>query len=312
MEKSIIYESYKDNGYAIFPSLISHEKIDNILEELKNFKKANLLYYSQSEHNWRKVSTDLDQYGLLECSFENFTDLPWGRSLSKAGRNILQSNEILNALRDISDYKDFCMWQNMFFDKSTGTIDHIDTWYLDTNPMGYLVGTWVALEDISGEGGSFHIYPKSHKNKQSDWENLNHREFVDWSQKTAANFNKKPINLKKGDVLMWHPSLLHGSSLQVKEGYSRKSLTAHYHPIDLLRGGGGNKKSIDIDEYKIKLKKQKESSRSYGYEIKARPSRRSIGLFAAIGLAKYFYGGVKNAPKNLMNRKNYSNKNDNN
>ena len=50
------------------------------------------------------------------------------------------------------------MWQNMFFDKSTGTIDHIDTWYLDSDPMGYLFGAWIALEDIDGKGGVFHVY----------------------------------------------------------------------------------------------------------------------------------------------------------
>ncbi len=305
MDSSLAYENYKDNGYAIFPSLISCKKIDYILNELEKFKNSNLLYYSQSEHNWRRVSADLDEYGLLECSFENFTDLPWGMRLSKAGRDILQSDEILNALRKISVYKDFCMWQNMFFDKSTGTIDHIDTWYLDTNPMGYLIGTWIALEDINGEGGRFHIYPKSHKNEQSDWIGLNHREFVNWSEETALRYTKKSINLKKGDVLMWHPSLLHGSSLQEKKGYSRKSLTAHYHPINLLRGRGGIKDSLDKDQYKINLKIQQKNSRSYGYKIHSRSSRRDIAKFAGIGLAKYFLGGLINSPKNLMNRKHY-------
>ena len=44
------------------------------------------------------------------------------------------------------------------FDRATGTIDHIDTWYLDTEPMGHLIAAWVALEDIDGQG-EFHVYP---------------------------------------------------------------------------------------------------------------------------------------------------------
>tara|TARA_B100000886_G_scaffold152497_1_gene103844 strand:+ start:5449 stop:6360 length:912 start_codon:yes stop_codon:yes gene_type:complete len=297
-------ENYLKEGYIIFKSLISNYKINKILEELEIFKKKNKLYYSQSEHNWRKIKSDLDKFGLLECSFENFTDLPWGLGLSKAGREILQSKEILDALRKITNYKDFCMWQNMFFDKSTGTIDHIDTWYLDTNPMGNLVGAWIALEDINGEGGIFHVYPKSHLTSDKNWIGTSHEEFIDWSKKESKIFKKKPLYLKKGDLLLWHPSLIHGSTLQQKEGASRKSITAHYHPSDLLRSKGGVK-DFKSDDYKLKLKKQKKSMRSFGYQINSRASKKEILKFATIGIIKHLIGGTLNNPKNLMNRKNY-------
>ena len=191
---------------------------------------------------------------MLECSFENFTDLPWGGELSKAGREILQSKEVLDALRKISNYKDFCMWQNMFFDKSTGTIDHIDTWYLDTYPMGDLVGAWIALEDINGEGGVFHVYPRSHLTSDKKWIGTNHEEFIYWSKKESKNFKKKPLYLKKGDLLLWHPSLIHGSTLQQKEGASRKSITAHYHPVELLRSKGGENKIESTNIIKLRSK----------------------------------------------------------
>ena len=103
---------YLDNGYVIFKSLIPPEKIEKILTELKKFKNSNKIYYSQSEHNWRRIKQDLDANGLLECSFENFTDLPWGRGLSKAGRSILQSKEILASLRSISEFGKICSLTN--------------------------------------------------------------------------------------------------------------------------------------------------------------------------------------------------------
>ena len=296
---------YLENGYAIFESVISDKKIDRILIELNRFKESNKIYYSQSEHNWRKIKKDLDNNGLLECSFENFTDLPWGEGLSQAGRDILQSEEILLALRTLSDYKDFCMWQNMFFDKSTGTIDHIDTWYLDTDPMGYLFGAWVALEDIDGKGGVFHVYPKSHLSQNKNWKNISHEEFITWSEQQAKNYKKKSLFLKKGDLLLWHPSLIHGSSLQQSQGFSRKSLTAHYYPINFLRGGGGIN-SIKNNDYQKIVKKQNSSMRSYGYPIMARSSKKEIFKFATIGLIKFAFSALLNKPKNLMNRKNYS------
>jgi len=296
---------YLENGYVIFKSLISNEKIEIILKELKKFKDSNKIYYSQSEHNWRKIKNDLDNNNLLECSFENFTDLPWANSLSKAGRDILQSKEILIALRTLSNYKEFCMWQNMFFDKSTGTVDHIDTWYLDSDPMGHLFGAWVALEDIDGKGGVFHVYPKSHLSINKSWKNISHDEFINWSKVEAQKFQKKPLFLNKGDLLLWHPSLIHGSSLQKDKGFSRKSLTAHYYPINFLRGGGGIN-SINDKSYKKRLIKQQSSMRSYGYPIMARSSRRAILKFATIGITKFIFSSVLNKPKNLMNRKNYN------
>ena len=296
---------YLENGYVIFKSLISNEKIEIILKELKKFKDSNKIYYSQSEHNWRKIKNDLDNNNLLECSFENFTDLPWANSLSKAGRDILQSKEILIALRTLSNHKEFCMWQNMFFDKSTGTVDHIDTWYLDSDPMGHLFGAWVALEDIDGKGGVFHVYPKSHLSINKSWKNISHDEFVNWSKVESQKFQKKPLFLNKGDLLLWHPSLIHGSSLQKDKGFSRKSLTAHYYPINFLRGGGGIN-SINDKSYKKRLIKQQSSMRSYGYPIMARSSRRAILKFATIGITKFIFSSVLNKPKNLMNRKNYN------
>ena len=296
---------YLENGYVIFKSLISNEKIEKILKELKKFKDSNKIYYSQSEHNWRKIKNDLDNNGLLECSFENFTDLPWAKGLSKAGREILQSKDILLALRTLSNYQEFCMWQNMFFDKSTGTVDHIDTWYLDSDPMGHLFGAWVALEDIDGKGGVFHVYPKSHLSINKSWKNISHDEFVNWSKIEAQKFHKKPLFLNKGDLLLWHPSLIHGSSLQKDKGFSRKSLTAHYYPINFLRGGGGIN-SINDKRYKKRLIRQQASMRSYGYPIMARSSRREIFKFATIGVTKFIFSSVLNKPKNLMNRKNYN------
>ena len=44
------------------------------------------------------------------------------------------------------------MWQNMLFDKSTRTIDHVDSYYLDKNPSCYLIAAWFDLEDINDKG----------------------------------------------------------------------------------------------------------------------------------------------------------------
>ena len=81
---------------------------------------------------------------------ENFTKLAWAGELGTKGRLILQGREIESALRGLNENaKGFGMWQNMLFDKSTETVDHIDSWYLDTEDRGGVIGAWVALEDIT-------------------------------------------------------------------------------------------------------------------------------------------------------------------
>ena len=295
---------FKEQGYAIFPNQVPKQLIDNLLEELKNFKKSKKIFYSQSEHNWRRVDKNLDEHFLLNVSLQNFTDILWANSLAKAGRNILQSENINRALNSISNNKQFIMWQNMLFDKSTGTVDHLDSWYLDTNPYGSLLAVWVALEDIDGEGGSFHVYPKSHLDPAFDWIGIDHNELINWSNDKQSKYKKKSIFLKKGDLLVWHPLLIHGSSLQKMSGVSRKSITAHYCPTNYLMGGGGLNDSQDTYEYRNLLKRQLDTIRNFGYPIYARRSRKRIAASSIYGMIRYAINFGNNT-KMLMNRSSY-------
>lgn len=295
---------FKEQGYAIFPKQIPINHIDNLLEELKRFKRSRKLFYSQSEHNWRRVDKNLDDNFLLNVSIQNFTDIFWANSLAKVGRNILQSEYINKALNSISHNKEFIMWQNMLFDKSTGTVDHIDSWYLDTNPYGNLLAVWVALEDIDGDGGSFHVYPQSHLDRAFDWIGVDHDSLIKWSISKHSEYEKRSILLKKGDLLVWHPFLIHGSSLQKSNGASRKSITAHYCPKNYLMGGGGLNDSRDTHEYKNLLKKQLNNIRNFGYPIYARRSRKKIAASSVYGMLRFLLNFGNNT-KMLMNRSLY-------
>ena len=293
-------QQYLDNGYVIIPNLIPSTKIFNLLKSLEKVKRKDCLYYSQSEHNWRFLKSNLDQHKLIEASFENFTNLIWAKELSKLGRQILQSKEINEILKKLSGENKFCMWQNMLFDKSTGTLDHLDTYYLDTDPMGSLIAAWIALEDINGEGGSFHVFPGSHKQTSKEWINKTHENYVYWCKELASKFKRKEVLIKKGDVLFWHPSLLHGSSNQKIKGKSRKSLTAHYYPINFLKGGQGKNSDVDSYEYKNKLSKRNKDFKFLKYTIES--DMKNDLIFCAKGLLKYF---IKNRPKLRMNRSLY-------
>lgn len=303
---------FKEHGYCIYKNLINETKITHLLDSYESFKRSGGIYYSQSNHNWRNAIHDTDEHGLLQKSMENFTDLPWAPRLGRFGRDILLSKEINACLCELSDKNlDFCMWQNMLFDKSTGTIDHIDTWYLDTDPMGDLIAAWVALEDIDGKGGEFHVYPGSHLSESTNyehWKDLDHDQFVKWSDDLRKKYSCKSIHLNKGDVLFWHPRLLHGSSIQKISGHSRKSLTAHYYPVSSnKRVRGLSSDSTTKIFYELASENIKKIKR-YG-RLPIYANRRRLHLRdSLIGILKYTLN-INNHDMMLMGRNDASSTN---
>jgi len=245
---------YRNEGYAIAKGLISEDQIDELLDALEGFKHSNKLYYSQSVHNWRAAKEDIDDFGLLKYSMENFTKLAWAGELGAKGRLILQGREIEFALRRLSENaKSFGMWQNMLFDKSTETVDHIDSWYLDTEERGGVIGAWVALEDITKEGGAFRVYPRSHRLNSFDiFDQDDHKKYISDCAAWKDFFKGEELYVKKGDVIFWNSLLVHGSSKQMVKGASRKSLTAHYFGLEQKRRGFSSNR-LRIEDYRLPI-----------------------------------------------------------
>ena len=228
---------YAEQGYVVFERLIPGAKIDAVLGALEAFKRARLPYYSQSIHTW--IRPQIDAQGYMEESMENFSCLFVDRGLARAGDSVLLGSEIHDALRTLHPgFAHFVQWQNMLFDRSIGTVDHYDSWYLDTLPQGLLTAAWVALEDIDPDCGPFRVYPGSHRHFANNQLNgLPHDDFRQECAKYAASHPHKAALLKKGDVLFWHPSLLHGALDPANDKHSRKSLTSHYYPLGCARKG---------------------------------------------------------------------------
>ncbi len=253
-----IKKIYSENGFLIIRNLIKEKLISEVINSLEIFKKRNTYYFTQNNHNWVK-SGEITKQGYLINSIQSPTKQNNCRSLKIAIKEILASIEISEILKEINGSEIFVNWQNMLFDKSTGTVDHADTWYLDTKPRGQMIAAWIALEDINELAGRFYVYPKSHKLNipeninQKIKSNLEYVNFINQFLIKQKLYRYAP-EMKKGDVLFWHPFTIHGSLSQKDSKYSRKSLTAHYHPI-----GSGRIKTAEskkkIKRYIRKLRK---------------------------------------------------------
>lgn len=232
---------YELNGYCVYQGLIRDHLIDDVLNDLQSVKGSRRRYFTQSTHTWVRLN-NLSEYGFLNESIQTPTKQPSLGPLCGSVRQLIASTSVSGALAELSDYAYFINWQNMLFDKSVGTVDHADTWYLDSSPKGLMIAAWIALEDIDPDSGSFFVVPGSHRIPiaQNDRNVLaDHYHYARFIKDFISEHGLQRVSprLRKGDVLFWHPNTIHGSHGQQDASKSRKSVTAHYHPVGLGRAG---------------------------------------------------------------------------
>ncbi len=105
---------------------------------------------------------------------------------------------------------------------------HQDLAYFPFRPADRIVAAWTALEDASVENGALFVVPGSHKG-----EFLEHGYPKDTVNKAYYGIlNEEGIKprfmpMNKGDIIFFHPLLIHGSGPNKTQGY-RKSLCCHF------------------------------------------------------------------------------------
>lgn len=237
-EQDAIREHYNTYGYVVVEKLLDPSKIQQFLkcyEEIKHSKF--FVFFSQDTH--LPIRPKLTPEGFIENSMLNPASLKLWHGFSRAVEECLVDEEVINALGVLSGTSSYVMMQNMFFDKSTGTVEHQDHYYLDSDPAGGMVATWYALEDIHEDAGCFFVLPGSHKGKVIERDSgasfSDHDTFVKEIRNliNEGKYEYRSFPLSKGDVLFWHPYTIHGAYNNRDPRFSRKSLTAHYYPSNL-------------------------------------------------------------------------------
>ncbi len=251
-----IKDYYEENGYVVIKKLVPQPSIDAFLVEYEKIKNNKyFLYYSQSIH--RVIRPTVTPEGFIKESMENATRLTFHPKFTSAIKTCLFDEGISNNLSTISGNDKHIMSQNMFFDLSTGTIDHQDHWYLDTVPPGHLIGTWYALEDIHEDAGCFFVLPGSHKGEllsPDDFENMEAFRKANVKMMENTSYTTQSLPLEKGDVIFWHPFTIHGSHPNVNPQHSRKSFTAHFYPHGMkYREKDSSKKILIKDTFNPKV-----------------------------------------------------------
>ena len=237
-EGSAIREYYDAQGYVLIKNLLAPEKIQKFMDCYEQIKHSKFfVFFSQDTH--LPTVPSLTPEGFIRNSMLNPADLKLWNSFSQSLEECLVDERVIGVLSQLSGSPTHVMMQNMFFDRSTGTVEHQDHYYLDSNPAGRMIAAWYALEDIHEDAGCFFVLPGSHKGRvlerQSATNFSDHDSFVQGINGLIAEgkYEYRSFPISKGDVIFWHPYTIHGAYNNKDSRYSRKSLTAHYHPGEL-------------------------------------------------------------------------------
>ncbi|MCB0534543.1 MAG: phytanoyl-CoA dioxygenase family protein [Lewinellaceae bacterium] len=134
-------------------------------------------------------------------------------------------------------------FQSLNFVQGSEQRAHSDSIHMTTEPPGYLIATWTALEDCTEACGPLFYYPGSHRlpyvmttdydsgNTRFTIGSTSNRRYEDKIAELIAThkLEKKLFLAQRGDVLIWHANLLHGGDPISTQGSTRRSMVCHYY-----------------------------------------------------------------------------------
>jgi len=107
---------------------------------------------------------------------------------------------------------------------------HQDLHYFPFRPADSIVCAWTAMEHVHRDNGCLFVLPGTHT------ERLHPHEYPEWEDGVNKMYHgvrgfeaepKQYLEMQKGDTVFFHPLLLHGSGVNVTQGF-RKAISCHY------------------------------------------------------------------------------------
>ncbi|MBK6933361.1 MAG: phytanoyl-CoA dioxygenase family protein [Saprospirales bacterium] len=140
-------------------------------------------------------------------------------------------------------------FQSLSFIQGSEQRAHSDSIHMTTEPPGYLIATWTALEDCLPDSGALFYYPGSHRlpyitsadyasgnTRFTIGENSNrqYEDKVEAVLREHPELEKKVFLAQRGDVLVWHANLVHGGGPITRPGATRRSFVCHYFAEEVI------------------------------------------------------------------------------
>jgi hypothetical protein len=207
-----------------------------------------------------KVVSDFDYWSSLEENkFKKFNkDRVTNFHMYSENTLNLVTNTYVNTILEKLFNKEQVVYSSLFFREGTSQHYHRDTPHFYTNQIDQYYGVWYSLEDININAGPLKYYIGSHKLETPMGYDIfnkifkNNPDYVLTGNdyRCIIEYNKiiedlcKENNLiyvdetnyinkiNKGDIIIWHPKLLHGGSDIIDPTLTRYSMVTHNVPIN--------------------------------------------------------------------------------
>ena len=150
----------------------------------------------------------------------------------RVARRLMTDRRVLDVVQDLIGPAYGA--QSMFYFKpptARGQALHQDNLFLQAHPETCLAA-WIAVDDCDGENGGLIVLPGSHRvqilcpDEDADPE----ESFTDKTIRVPEGVERVQTEMKAGDVLFFHGSLVHGSRSNSSLDRFRRSLIFHYIP----------------------------------------------------------------------------------
>jgi len=246
-------DRYEREGFLVLEDFVSHDACDALraraAELVQAFDPSGIVSIF-STHEQTRTSDEyfLDSGDKISFFFEENAFNPDGSLRQPKEQSI---NKIGHALHDLDSafdrfsrtpeieqlvgelgINDPLLLQSMYIFKQPnigGEVScHQDATFLYTDPL-HLVGLWFALEDATIENGCLWIIPGGHKaGLKSRFVRANEggTRFETFDRSPWPEENLKPLEVKKGTLIVLHPLLPH-LSRENKSSRSRHAYTLH-------------------------------------------------------------------------------------
>lgn len=151
--------------------------------------------------------------------------------------------------------------QSMFYFKPAGARGqamHQDNYFLQSHPET-CVAAWIAVDDCDAENGALGVVPGTHRYEIECPEEADASEsFTSITVRIPEHLGVVQTDMKVGDMLIFHGSLVHGSRPNTSADRFRRSLIFHYIPegshevaasYQPLLDAAGDEVTIENSEY---------------------------------------------------------------
>ena len=245
---------FDDNGYVVIKKFFSPKQCDQFLKKITPLANKEYAPIMNPDREDFLITQVLDKVNSLTTLGEKTDFLNSLKGYNKFFRKIMLEKKTLNILKFLKGKKVCALMSQMIFKKANTKYakqswqPHQDNSY-PKNKGGHYTTINIFMNKSSKQNGTLYVWEKSHKHGLFKFKSkVSYREKDNKPGNTCQTNKKFKVNyleFSKGDMLVMHGNLVHGSQSN-KSNQSRPLYSISYIPVNEIFIPGRNAKRMRI------------------------------------------------------------------